>query len=71
MIESSAYALFEQLGSASRIRRILLRQGRQKFGEPTPEEAESLRVINDPDRLERMAEELIAAPDWATFLKVR
>lgn len=71
VIESSAYALFEELGSASRIRRILLHQGRKKFGEPTPEEAESLRVINDPDRLERMAEELITAPDWATFLKVR
>lgn len=51
----------EALGEANEARKIVLRQGRKRFGEPTEPQAAALAGIADLDRLERLADRVIDA----------
>lgn len=55
-------------GELAQARAIILRLGKQKLGPPEEAVVESLQRIADLERLERMHERLLTAPDWQTLL---
>lgn len=57
-------------GEANGIRKVLLRQGGKKFGAPDESTRAVLSAIEDEERLERMAEAILAASSWAEVLAV-
>jgi hypothetical protein len=72
MHESSAFTLYEekgrQEGRVEESHRVLLRQGRNRFGTPDAASESALRSIHDIDRLERMADAVLTAKSWAELL---
>lgn len=50
-------------------RAMLLRQGRKKFGPPTPEQEAALTALPDLARLETLSEKLLDVGSWAELLK--
>jgi hypothetical protein len=78
MRESSTYrailaegeAQGETRGTLSEARRILLRLGSRKLGDPDEPIQAALEAITDRDRLEGMIDRLDEANDWADLLRV-
>src|SRR5207249_846899 len=68
MHESTAYDQFVDEGKVFLGHRILLRLGRKQFGEPDAQAESALAAIQDPDRLERMAEAVLTAHSWQELL---
>jgi phosphoketolase len=68
MHESSAFELYEEKGRVEESHRLLLRQGRNRFGVADAAAESALRAIDDLDRLERMADAVLTAPSWQEFL---
>lgn len=56
------------LWRAQEARRLLLRQGRKRFGEPDAATVAALEAITDLDRLERMSDAVLDAPGWTELL---
>jgi predicted transposase YdaD len=55
-------------GRAEEARTIVLRQGRIRFGEPTPALLSVLTAISDTDHLEALAERILTAVSWQDLL---
>ena len=55
-------------GEAAEARKILLRQGRKRFGEPAESTRDELSAIADLERLERLADRVIDAVSWDDLL---
>ncbi len=55
-------------GAVVEARRMLLIQGRKRFGQAPPSAETGLQGITDPTRLERMAERIFDAADWDDLL---
>jgi hypothetical protein len=68
MRDSEAYLAILDEGRADEARRLLLRQGRKRFGEPTTDLAGQLQAIADLERLERLSERLLDAASWQDLL---
>jgi predicted transposase YdaD len=68
MEESTTYQLIISRGRLNEARRILLRQGRMKFGEPDAAVSATLEGIPDLDRLERMTDRILSATSWQDLL---
>ena len=51
--------------------KMLLRQGRQKFGEPDRKTEAALHRIKEIPRLERMMDAILALNSWKELLAVR
>ena len=78
--ESSAFTLYEQKGRQEgrqeglqegrleESHRLLLRQGRNRFGAPDAAIEAALRAIRDLDRLERLADTMLTAASWQELL---
>jgi hypothetical protein len=49
-------------------RRMILRQGRHKFGEAPSREQQALEAVTDLERLETLGERLLHAGSWAELL---
>jgi len=58
-------------GALREARKILLRQGRRKFGAAGPEVEATIEAIGDLDRLERMSERLLDVTTWPDLLASR
>jgi hypothetical protein len=71
MIESSAFALMEQLAEERRSRHIIMKLATAQFGPPTPEQAAKLAAIEDLARLDRLALRLLKVNSWDALLKGR
>jgi len=71
MIESSAFKVIEDLAKERNLREVLLDMGREKYGEPTPEQAAKLAAIDNLPRLKRLAVRLIRVNSWDALLKGR
>ena len=75
MRESSTYQAIldegREEGHVQEARKILLRQGRRKFGAPGPEVEATIEAIGDLDRLERMSERLLDVTTWPDLLASR
>jgi predicted transposase YdaD len=55
-------------GAVQEARRILLRQGRIRFGTPEPEATAALDAITDVAQLEELSERLLKVSSWAELL---
>jgi Domain of unknown function (DUF4351) len=64
MKESSTF----QAILAEEARKIILRQGRLRFGSISPAVEAALQGITDVERLERMSERLLTASTWQDVL---
>jgi hypothetical protein len=71
MRESSGYQLILDEGFVLEARKLLLRQGRRKFGPPAAEVEATIQAIDDLDRLERMSERLLDVTTWQELLATR
>jgi predicted transposase YdaD len=72
MRESSGYQLIldegREEGALREARKILLRQGRRKFGPPEPAVEAAVQAIADLSRLERMSDRIFDATSWPDLL---
>jgi hypothetical protein len=68
MHESSAFTLYEEKGRVEESHRLLLRQGRNRFGAPDAATEAALQALRDLDRLERLADAVLTASSWQEFL---
>ncbi len=84
MHESSAYDMIHDEGLAKGLatgrtegltegcikgeQRLLLRQGRKRFGQPDEATIAALHAIKDVDRLERLADAVIEVGSWQDLL---
>ena len=72
MEESSGYQLILERGVAkgemNAHHDLILDQGRQKFGEPSPDHLSTFSNINDLDRLKKVGRRIITATTWEELL---
>ena len=68
MHESSAYELILEEGAIKAAHRMLLLQGKQRFGPPGDDTVAALKAINDLDRLDRLTVGVLDAPSWQDLL---
>jgi hypothetical protein len=71
MRESTTYMGILEEGAIEHTRELLLRQGREKYGEPTPEQEGKLKAIQKLDRLDRLAVRLVKVDSWDALLRGR
>jgi predicted transposase YdaD len=69
MHESTTYQYILEEGAINEARKLLLRQGRKRFGDPTPAAEATLQAIADLDRLERMSDRLLEIDTWDALLE--
>jgi hypothetical protein len=69
MRESTTYQFILDEGRAEGSQRVLLRQGRKRFGEPDAATQALLRAVTDLDRLDRMAERILEVSSWQELLQ--
>jgi len=69
MHESDTYQYILEEGHALGAQRMLLRQGRKRFGEPDEATRLVLQRILDMDRLERLSERLLEVSIWQELLQ--
>jgi predicted transposase YdaD len=55
-------------GTRQELHKVLLRQGRKRFGPPDSATAAALEAISDLDRLERMSDRMLEAASWDDLL---
>jgi hypothetical protein len=68
MRESTTYQYILDEGQAEGVRKVLLRQGRQRFGAATAAIESAINGITDLERLERMSDRMLQAADWQDLL---
>jgi len=68
MGEVSASDYYTEQGEIRALKKMLLQQGRRKFGSVDEETEESLRSIEDLERLERMGTEILTSESWHDLL---
>jgi len=61
----------DQQGSLRASRKMLLLQGRKRFGSPGEEVTAAIEAIEDLQRLERLGVALLDAPSWEELLQTR
>src|SRR5947209_3399687 len=75
MRESSTYQTIldegREEGELRQARKMLLRQGGQKFGQPEPAIETAIQAITDRDRLEQMSVRLLTVTTWKDLLTTR
>lgn len=69
MRESDTYMAIIEEGEVSGMVRVLMRQGKKRFGPPDATVEARLRAITDPDRLESLCERVLEARDWQDLLR--
>ena len=70
MEESEFYQKILRKGKAEGLRMALLTQGRNRFGEPSPEAATALDALTDVSQLEELAVRLLRVSSWQELLGV-
>ena len=68
MIESSTYRATVEEGEVQMGRKMLLRQGRRRFGEPSPQVLTALNALTDVSRLEELGDRLLQVSSWEELL---
>ena len=68
MHESTAYDMILDEGRIEGEIRLLLRQGRKRFGPPDPPTESALTATKDLERLERMGEAVLTVNSWQELL---
>jgi hypothetical protein len=70
MKESTTYQGIVAEGRVDEARRIILRQGKKKFGRPSAAVMAALENTSDLDRLERLSDRVLIASSWRELLDV-
>lgn len=68
MRESDTYLAILDEGAIAQNKRVLLRQGRKRFGEPDASMRATLEAIPDLQRLEQLSERLLEVSSWQELL---
>jgi hypothetical protein len=68
MHESTTYQYILDEGRTDEARKILLRQGRKRFGPATAQVEAAIQALTDLDRLERLSERLLDVTSWQELL---
>jgi hypothetical protein len=68
MHESTAYDMAVEEGEIRNSHRLLLRQGRRRFGPADPATESALTAIQDLQRLERLADAILTVNSWEDLL---
>ena len=68
MEESSTYQLIIERGEVKGLVRLLLRQGRKKFGEPDSATLARVERLTDIDRLDILTTRLLEVTSWEELL---
>lgn len=68
MKESTTYQAIVEEGQIKEARKLILRQGKKKFGRPTAAVTRTLEGTEDLDRLERVHDRLVTAASWQDLL---
>jgi hypothetical protein len=68
MLKESTFVQWLERHTASELHRILLRQGKIKFGIPSESAEHLLKSINDVERLERLGDAIITVNSWDELL---
>lgn len=71
MRESVTYLAILEEGAIEHMHQVLTKQGRTKFGPPTPEQSAKLKAIQDLERLDRLAVRLLRVASWDALLRGR
>jgi hypothetical protein len=71
MPASTAFDAMIEKGEIKNSHRLLLRLGRQRFGNPDATTEAALTAITDLDRLERLADAILTAKSWSELLATR
>jgi hypothetical protein len=66
--DSTTYQLILERGIAKGMQSTILKQGAKRLGVPSPDVEATVRSITDPMRLERLAERVLDAANWAELL---
>lgn len=66
--DSTTYQLILGRGEVAATQRLLLLQGQERFGSPTPSTEAALRAVTDRGRLERLVRRVLTATDWSDLL---
>lgn len=69
MRESDTYLAILEEGAVEQTQKILLRQGRKRFGEPGATTQAALQAISDLSRLERLIDRVLDAASWQELLQ--
>jgi hypothetical protein len=69
MRESDTYLAILEEGGVDQAQKMLLRQGRIRFGPPDEVVTTAIRGVTDLERLDRMGERLITASSWREVLE--
>jgi hypothetical protein len=69
MTESETLELFLDMWRIEEAHRLLLLQGRKRFGEPDEASRQALTEVRDLDRLHRLAERLLDVSSWQELLQ--
>jgi hypothetical protein len=68
--ESTTYQAIVEEGCIKQTRKLIIRQGRKKFGRPPAAVTRALEGIEDLDRLERLSDRVLTAASWTEMLDV-
>lgn len=71
MHELEGYKFIMNEGAVLHARKIVRTLGSARFGEPTEQQANKLDVIDDLERLDRLALAVLTATDWDALLRVK
>lgn len=71
MHESGTYQLILEEGAIAHMRKIILRLGAKRLGEPAEKQKNKLTAIEDLERLDRIMEQVHTAKDWDALLRVK
>jgi len=66
--DSSTYQMILEEGAIRHARKLLLRQGTERFGAPCEGVISALMDINNLERLDRICERLFAVANWQELL---
>lgn len=71
MEESTGYQLILERGALAHMRKWIVRQATDKFGEPTDKQKNKLNGIEDLDRLDRIAARVLTVANWDALLRTK
>jgi hypothetical protein len=66
--EAKGRAEGEARGRAEEARKILLRQGRKRLGQPDESVLDRIAALSDPDRLDLLLDRLLDVTNWDELL---
>ena len=68
MRDSSTFVHVMEMGSIETLQKVLLKQGKKRFGKPNKAIEAAVKGINNLPQLEKLCERLLDVSTWQEFL---